>query len=118
MDDFLPFFAACSRYSKLRDSIHYSSFENYISEQETDTFGKVENCIIIVCDNMKISKTGERVLNHTDFFQNVGEADYELYCERLDPVLKLYPNCEHMLTKNDDGRRSQINEARIYLVKL
>ena len=51
-----------TRYNKLRDSIHCSLFENYIAEQETDTFGKVQNCIIIVCDNMKLSKTGECVL--------------------------------------------------------
>ena len=67
---------------------------------------------------MKISKTGERVLNNTDFFQNVGEADCELYCGRLDPMLKLYPNCELMLTKNDDVKRGKANTTRMNLVKV
>ena len=58
------------------------------------------------------------VLDDTDFFQYVGEADFELYCGGLDLMLKLYLNCELMLTKNGDVRRGKANGTKVNLVKV
>ena len=74
-----------------------------------DENGRVKDCIIIVCDNLKVKKTGETITNQTDFYQNVKESDCKVYRGRIDPMLKLYTNCEFMLTKNIDVRKSKAN---------
>ena len=66
-------------------------------------------------DNVKFSKTGADVTNNIDFHHNVGEADCELCCGCLDPVLKLCTNCELMPTRNDDVNGDKANETRMVL---
>ena len=42
------------RQNKLQDSIHCKIFEQYISKQDIDENGKVKDCIIILCDGLKV----------------------------------------------------------------
>ena len=66
---------------------------------------------------MKVTKTGALVTSYT-FFQNIGESDCKMHRERLDPMLKLYKNCELMLTVNDDVRRGKANGTTMKLCKV
>lgn len=103
------------RFNKLRDSIHNSLFEKYISQQNLDLNGRVKDCLIIVSDNMKLKNSGEEIRNIIDFYQNVGEADCKVDHGRIDPMLKIYPNGELMLVKNTDVRKGKANGTRFIL---
>ena len=107
-----------AQFNKVRDSVHCILFEKYISKQKTNEFGKVKDCVLVLCDKMKIAKTGAHVTNYTTFFQNIGESDCKMHRGRLDPMLKLYKNCELMLTVNDDVRRGKANGATMKLCKI
>ena len=107
-----------ARFNKVRDSVHCILFEKYISKQKTNEFGKVKDCVLVLCDKMKIAKTGAHVTNYTTFFQNIGESDCKMHRGRLDPMLKLYKNCELMLTVNDDVRRGKANGTTMKLCKV
>ena len=49
--------------------MHCTLFEKYICKQETDKCGKVRDCMIVLCDKMKIAKTGATITNYTIFFK-------------------------------------------------
>ena len=107
-----------TRFNKVQDSVHCTLFEKYICKQETDKCGKVRDCMIVLCDKMKIAKTGATITNYTNFFQNIGESDCKMQRGRIDPMLKLYKNCELMMTVNDDVRKGKANGTTMKLSKI
>ena len=66
------------------------------------------------------TKRYHRYNNPATFYQNVGESDCDCGRSqgRLDPVLKLYRNCELMLTTNENVRRGKANGTQYILNKI
>lgn len=69
---------------------------------------------MILSDNLVI-KSGRSVrplLNRTIYWEGCGEDNLKVSgktSERVDPILKLYRNCEVMLTKNTDVKCAMAN---------
>ena len=82
--------------------------------------GIVKNCIIIAMDNIKFEDNDMMISSLGDFFQNIGESDCDCgaFNGRIDPLLKLYNNCELMLTTNEDISHGKANGILLNFVKV
>ena len=70
--------------------------------------------------NIKFEDTNMMISSLGDFFQNIGESDCDCgaFNGRIDPLLKLYNNCELMLTTNEDVSHGKANGTLLNFVKV
>ena len=61
-----------ARFNKVRDSVHCILFEKYISKQKTNEFGKVKDCVLVLCDKIKLQKL-ELMLQIIQLFSKILE---------------------------------------------
>jgi hypothetical protein len=107
--------------NKDRDATNTAVFSKYCSSAGSKHDGRVLSAAIILSDNLRV-KNGKssyvRVRRRRNFWQTCGEDDVtckEKKKGRVDPALKLFPNCPVMLTSNDDVKQGKANGTRAYV---
>lgn len=118
-----PGIQVATYYNKNRDAVNTAVFEEWCRDHRpSDPSAKLEHaCVIFMdCLHMKNSKdsfvpiTSNQVKRY--FFENVSENDCVRPANskgRVDPILKLYPNCPVMFTENNDVSGGQANGSRL-----
>jgi hypothetical protein len=99
-----------------RDAINTASFEEYC--KSTAEGGVAKQALLVFMDNLKL-KNNEKVyvpLTNTKikqrFWEGCGEDDCKRSRGRVDPVLKLYPDCPMMMTDNENVGAGRANGTR------
>lgn len=104
-------------YNKNRDAINTAVFEEYCRRNQPSDGSVMKNVILVFMDNLQMA-TGKRRYTHIrsnkvqrHFWEHVGEDDCHMGEQRgrVDPLLKLYPLCPVMETKNEDVSSGQAN---------
>jgi hypothetical protein len=103
-------------------------FEEYCATYaQTDSDGLFEGAVLIFMDDLSMQdrkKTHVPVMSNNVknyFYRNCSEdacKTGDMTSGRVDPVLKLFPGCPMMLTKNKDVLNGQANGSRVCLKKI
>lgn len=107
-----------------RDSINTAVFEKHCIESAAQNGGIAVDSILLFSDQITVHKGDKEKIpfrNRPFFWETCGESQAKVTgktSERVDPVLKLWYNCEVMLTKNDDVKASIANGTRAKVVKV
>lgn len=109
-------------YNKNRDAINSAIFEDWCEANRPQDGSVQKNACIILMDNLEMTKSSGSYVEVTSnevkhfFYENCSENDCKIGDSqrgRVDPVLKLYPNCPMMLTQNQDVPSGQANGSRV-----
>ena len=111
-----------------RDSINCQIFEEFCVQNKPADGSVLNAAVVVFMDNLQVKcgkKTfitvdSNKVISH--FYQHVGEDDIDKGSGsregRVDPVLKLYSNCDMMLTTNSDVGGGEANGTRVRAQKV
>jgi len=117
-------------YNKDRDAINSAIFEEYCDAHGNQNDRIFKGACVIFMDDLQMENEAKvltavksnAVKKH--FYQNCSEdacncddGDF-LQGGRVDPVLKLYPDCPMMLTANKDVPNGQANGSRVRVVSV
>lgn len=105
-----------------RDAINSAIFEDWCEQNNPGDGQILESACVIFMDNLEMTKSDNCYTDITSnqvkqfFYQNCAENDCDVgdsHKGRVDPVLKIYPNCPMMLTANKDVPNGQANGSRV-----
>ena len=115
--------------NKDRDAVNCATFEDFCVRNKPADNSLFFGAVLVLMDNLEMENkvpgqrkgetvgiTSNAVKSH--FYSTCGENDCrygENNSSRVDPVLKLYPNCPMMLTANKDVPNGQANGSRTFL---
>ena len=111
-------------FNKNRDAINSAIFEDYCEEHCPASGDVMEGACVILMDQLQMTDSIRRFVpvdsNQVKrfFYENCSENDCKMPENskgRVDPLLKLYPNCPMMLTLNNDVPNGQANGSRVFL---
>jgi hypothetical protein len=118
--------------NKDRDAVNCATFETYCKKNKPSDGSMFYGAVLVLMDNLEMENkepgkkkgdyvgvTSNAVKRH--FYSTVGEDNCrygESNSSRVEPVLKLYPNCPLMLTKNKDVPNGQANGTRTFLEEI
>ncbi len=114
--------------NKNRDAINTAMFEQYCKENKpsncNDLFGEA---IMIFMDSLEMCDSAQTYVRvdsnevKSYFYSHCGEdacKTGDMTSGRVDPVLKLFPECPLMLTENKDVCNGQANGSRLRLQRV
>ena len=114
--------------NKERDAVNSALFEEYCKLHAPTDGSVFMGAILLLMDDLQMTDSNGKYVGVTSnsvkvhFWSNCGENDAKVETgkakPRIDPVLKLYPNCPLMLTENKDVSNGQANGSRVFLKKV
>jgi len=109
--------------NKDRDAVNCATFERFCDTYKPDD-GLFESAVLVFMDSLEMQDDQKNYVGVTSnavkchFYTNCGENDCKhgsSKTKRVEPVLKLYPDCPLMMTENKDVPNGQANGSRLYL---
>ena len=108
--------------NKDRDAINAAIFDKWTSKNKPANNSVLKSACLVFMDNLymndgsktPVAITSNMVKRH--FYENCTESECNFGKGgkgRVDPVLKLYPNCPMMLTQNTDVANGEANGSRV-----
>ena len=99
--------------NKDRDAINVASFEKRCLSVATPTGNQlhVPDSLLVLSDNLQLGNATKHLSDETcrTFWQECGEDDIKMDRGRMDPVLRLYPQCPVMMTHNENVAGGEAN---------
>jgi hypothetical protein len=114
-------------FNRNRDAVNAAVFEDWCRKNRPQDDSFLKPAVLVLMDHLEMTNsrkayipvTSNQVKRH--FYENCGEDDCKLpkmSRGRVDPVLKLYPDCPMMYTKNNDVLNGQANGSRVRVKKV
>ena len=114
--------------NKERDAINTGMYVSALHANAPANGGKLESAIMVFMDTLAMAdshKVWHEMKSNRErkvFWEKCGEDDCKVGGEnakgRVDPVLKLYPNCPLMYTQNSNVLSGQANGSRVRFERL
>ena len=110
--------------NKDRDAINAKIFEDFTRANKPLDGSVLEAACVIFMDELTMKDTNQKHVDITSntmkrfFYENCPESECNYKKDqrgRVDPVLKLYPNCPMMMTQNNDVINGEANGSRVYV---
>ena len=114
-------------FNRNRDAVNSAVFEEWCRRNRPADNSVLQEAVVIFMDHLQMTNTKKTYIpvksNRVKrfFYENCGENDCKLPESargRVDPVLKLYPRCPMMHTKNSDVLNGQANGSRLQVVRV
>ena len=110
-----------------RDAINTAIFEDWCESNRPADGSVQSNACVILMDELQMTDSNNNFVDIRSnavkrcFFQSCGEDDCKFPKSnrgRVDPMLKLYPNCPMMLTENADVSGGIANGSRVVVKRI
>ena len=114
-------------FNKNRDAINSGIFEDWCDAHKPSDGSVLQSACVIMMDDLQMTSSiasyvpVESNAVKKFFYENCSENDCKLPDSakgRVDPLLKLYPNCPMMLTENKNVPNGQANGSRVHVKRI
>ena len=108
--------------NKNRDAINAAVFEEWCKKNKPADGSVLNGAVVVLMDDLQMTDSKKSYVSvksnqvKRNFYENCGENDCKLPEKargRVDPMLKLYPGCPMMHTKNTKVIEGQANGSRV-----
>ena len=116
-----------TRLNRNRDAINTAIYEDWCEENRPADGSILKNACVVLMDELEMCNSSKAYVDVTSnsikrlFYESCGEDDLKLPKSnrgRVDPMLKLYPNCPMMLTENSNVRNGEANGSRVFVKQI
>ncbi len=108
----------------MRDAVNSGIFEDFCKANKPEDGSVLKSAVVVLMDELKMQNGNKKMIYvrsngmRRHFYEHCGENDCREGTKqnpktRVEPMLKLYPECPMMLTKNTDVPNGEANGSRI-----